>query len=116
MSPTTRAMMSPTEAAANSVIGQAITPRRASARRLARMRALAVISHQRLPTRGSSVASVAATNSAMACRNAARVSSPRAKCVAASMARPRRTAGSTTAVFITMPAKEPSSNCPAVWR
>ena len=74
------------------------------------MRALAVISHQRLPTRGSSVASVAAMNNRMACTNAACGSSPRAESVAASMARPRKTAGSTTAVFIAMPATEPSSN------
>ena len=110
MSPTTRAMMSPTEAAASSVIGQAITPRSASARRLARMRALAVISHQRLATRDHSVASVAALSKRTACSNSSRVSSLRAKNVAASMARPTKNAGSTTAVFIAVPAKEPSSN------
>src|SRR5215471_4376597 len=32
------------------------------------------------------------------------------------MARPSRMAGRTTAVFMTMPASEPSTSCPATWR
>ena len=46
-SPIMRAITSPAGVLSSRAIGQAMTPRQASARILARMRALAVISHQR---------------------------------------------------------------------
>ena len=57
-SPTMRAIRSPTGIRCTSAIGHASTPRKASARTFARIRALAVMSHQRLAMRGTSVSKV----------------------------------------------------------
>ena len=65
-SPTIRAIRSPTGVRCTSAIGHASTPRNASARTFARIRALAVMSHQRFAMRGSSVSSVPATNASAA--------------------------------------------------
>ena len=60
-SPIMRAITSPAGVLSSRAIGQAMTPRHASARILARIRAFAVISHQRLAMRGTSVSSVPPT-------------------------------------------------------
>ena len=115
-SPTMRAIRSPMADSCTRAMGQASTPRSRSARRLALMRPLAVIRNQRLKTRGISVARVPAMNKSASPLTALAATSPREKASAVSMACPSRMAGSTTAVFITMPASEPSSSSPATWR
>ena len=115
-SPTMRAIRSPSGVRCRSAMGQASTPRKASARTLARMRAFAVMSHHRLPIRGTSVRSVPPRSASAAQPTSAAPACPRSKASARSIARPSRIAGSTTAVFMTMPAAEPSTSCPATWR
>jgi hypothetical protein len=70
-SPITRAITSPTDVRCSSSAGQPSTPRSASARTSARIRARATPSQYRLPIRGTSVAAVPSTSSA-----AAQVTSP----------------------------------------
>ena len=74
-------------------MGQASTPRKASARTLARMRAFAVMSHHRLPIRGTSVRSAPPRNASAAQPTSAAPACPRSKASARSMARPSRIAG-----------------------
>ena len=111
-SPVMRAICSPMDVLCRSASGRDSAPRRASARRLARMRVLAVISHQRLSTRGPSVSSVPAISSRAASVTSSRVAAPRSSASTLSIALPSRMAGRITAVFITMPASEPMTSCP----
>src|SRR2546426_3938892 len=115
-SPTILAMRSPIDVRCRSAIGQARTPRKASARTFARILALAVISHQRFPMRGTSVSNVPPTKASAAQPTSAAVASPRARDSARSIARPSRIAGRTTAVFMMMPATDPSTSWPATCR
>ena len=80
------------------------------------MRAFAVMSHQRLAARGTSVSSVPPTKARAAQPTALAPTAPRSNASAASIAWPSRIAGSTTAVFMTIPAREPSTSCPATCR
>ena len=112
-SPTMRAICSPMEVLCRSASGRDSAPRRASARRLARMRTLAVISHQRFNTRGPSVSSVPAISSNAASVTSSSVAVPRSSASALSSALPSKRAGRITAVFITMPASEPTTSWPA---
>ena len=75
-SPITRAITSPTDMRCSRSIGQASTPRSASARTVARIRVRATPSHHRLPIRGTSVAAVASTNATAALPNAALLAWP----------------------------------------
>ena len=111
-----RAMTSPVWVLFSRSIGQAMTPRNASPRRLAQMWALAVMSHRRFNIRGPSVARVPPARASAAQPTAPGPTSPRSNARAPSMARPSSMAGSTTAVFMMIPMAEPRTSCPATWR
>ena len=108
-SPTLRAISSPTGVACTRAMGQERTPRTASARRSARMRAFAVMRNHRFSMRGPSVANVPARKRSADHPTRAAVASPREKAMAESIAAPSRSGGSTAAVFIAMPAREPTT-------
>jgi len=94
-------------------IGQPSTPRNASALTFARILALAIMSHHRLAMRGTSVSRVPPMKATAAHDTSAAVAVPRSQASARSIARPSRIAGRTTAVFMMMPATDPSTSCPA---
>lgn len=108
-SPMIRAITSPVGVRSIRAIGQEMTPRSASLRIFARIRALAVASHHRLPIRGPSLSSVPPAKANTAQPTAPEATSPRSKASAVSIARPSRMAGSTTAMFIKIPAREPNT-------
>ena len=73
------------------------------------MRAFAVMRNHRFSMRGPSVANVPARKRSADHPTRAAVASPREKAMAESIAAPSRSGGSTAAVFIAMPAREPTT-------